>query len=40
MEQGAVRIIDALLARGSFGAVVALRFNWEGDAALAGQSIE
>ena len=36
MEQGAVRIIDALLAQGGFGAAVALRFNRERDAALTG----
>jgi hypothetical protein len=33
--QGAVRIIDALLAQGGFGAAVAHRFNRERDAALA-----
>jgi hypothetical protein len=40
MEQGAAKIIVALLAQGGFGAALALRFNRERDAALAGQSIE
>ncbi len=35
MEQGAAKIIQALLAPGGFGAAVALRFSRERDAALA-----
>jgi hypothetical protein len=36
MEQGAAKIIGALLEQRGFGTAVALRFNRERDAALAG----